>query len=141
VISRRSEQVLAMGRVLPTGARVYAVQPATTVSRKLDRGFIHIIQFWTLSHGAYISSLFAAPGQQPLVSRQSPCNGPAGAECFASYDYVWTDDPPTSIRQDLLGIATPAARWESVTLWRVNRKTVPSPDASGAMDQARPAGS
>ena len=141
VISRRSEQVLAMGRVLPTGARIYAVRPATTLSRKLDRGFIHIIQFWTLSHGAYISSLFAAPGQQPLVSRQPPCNGPAGAECFASYDYVWTDDPPTSIRQDLLGIATPAATWESVTLWRVNRKTVSSPDGSGAMDQARPAGS
>jgi hypothetical protein len=126
VISRRSEQVLAMGRVLPVGARIYAVQAAENVSTKLDRGFIHIIQFWTLSHGAYISSLFATRGQQPLVSRRPPCNRPTAAECLASYDYVWTYNPPTSIHQALFGIATPAAIWENVTLWRVNRKTVSS---------------
>jgi len=127
-ISHRSEQVLAMGQILPQGTRIYAIKPALNPS-KLDRGFIHVIQFWTVSRGAEISTLFALPGQQPLVFRQPPCGGPGSdnpqwEKCLASYDYVWTDDPPESLRQVILHMATPAAAWEGVTLWRVNRTAV-----------------
>ena len=130
-ISHRSEQVLAMGQVLPAGARVYALESENGLSTKRDSGFIHIIEFWTISHNADISTLFALPGQQPLVFRQPPCDGseranPAWKQCFASYDYVWTNDPPTLLRQEILRIATPVAVWEKVTLWRVDRKTVSS---------------
>jgi len=118
-ISRHDEQVLAMGDGLPRGASIYVLQPDAAATAKLDRGYFHIIQFWTLSHKAVLSSLFALPGQQPLVSRQPRCEGPAWAECFAGYDFVWTYDPPPAIRQVLLGMATPAAAWEKVTLWRV----------------------
>ena len=130
-ISRRSEQVLAMGQILPQGARIYAFMPELNAS-KLDRGFIHVIQFWTVSRGADISTLFALPGQQPLVFRQPPCDGPEWEKCLSSYDFVWTYDPPASVRQDILRIATPAVIWEKVTLWRVDRKAVsstgPQPD-------------
>jgi len=56
-----------------------------------------------------------------LVFRQPPCNGPGSdnpewEKCLASYDYVWTYDPPASSRQEILRIATPAATWEKVTL-------------------------
>jgi hypothetical protein len=121
-ISRRSEQVLAMGEALPMGSNIYALQPEVKVTPKMDRGFFHVIQFWTLSRNAEISSLFARPGQQPLEFRHSPCEGPGWAECFAHYDFVWTDNPPQSVRETLLGIATPAATWENITIWRVNRK-------------------
>jgi hypothetical protein len=62
-------------------------------AKKADRGFFHIIQLWTVSRGADISSLFALPGQQPLVFRQAPCANREWA-CIASYDYIWTYDPP-----------------------------------------------
>jgi hypothetical protein len=123
-ISRRSEQVLAMGQVLPEGSRIYALVPDADDTPKFDRGFIHVIQFWTLSRNADISTLFAMSGQQPLVTRHPPCGGPEWAECFASYDFVWTKVPPPSIREILLGIATPAVTWEKVTLWRVNRSSL-----------------
>jgi hypothetical protein len=129
-ISRRSEQVLAMGQYLPAGARVYALDSGNGLSTKLDSGYIHIIEFWTISHNADISTLFALPGEQPLVFRQPPCEGseraiPAWKQCLASYDYMWTNDPPTLLRQEILRIATPVAVWEKVTLWRVNRTSAP----------------
>lgn len=129
-ISRRSEQVLAMGQILPTDARIYALEPAYSGSTKMVRGYIHMIQFWTVSRRADISTLFALPGQQPLVFRQLPCDGtsanPEWAQCLATYDYIWTYDPSTSLRQDILHIATPASTWDKVTLWRVDRKSAPS---------------
>jgi hypothetical protein len=127
-ISRRSEQVLEMGKVMPDGARIYAMSfdPGTDMQSKRDRGFQHVIQLWTVSHGAYISNLLAAPGSFSVVFRQPPCEGPEWASCLASYDYLWTYDPPALMRQEILRIATPAATWEKVTLWRVNRKAVSS---------------
>jgi hypothetical protein len=117
-INQRGKQVLAMGEVLPPGAHIYALSSAT-VEAKLDRGFIHLIQFWTISHDADISTLFALPGQQPLVFRGSPRDCQDRTACFSRYDYVWTYDPPPSTHQILLGIATPVSAWEKVTLWRV----------------------
>jgi hypothetical protein len=125
-ISRRSEQVLKMGEDLPTGARVYAFHPSLSPSAKRDRSFSSVILFWAVSRGAEISDLCAFRGQQPLVFRQPPCEGTDWEKCLAGYDYVWTYDPPASLRQVILRIATPAAAWEKVTLWRVDRKAVSS---------------
>jgi hypothetical protein len=130
-ISHRSEHVLAMGDILPAGARIYAMKPAPGIATKLDRGYFHLIQFWTVSHDADISTFFASPGQQPLVFRKPPCGGSDLANCLASYDYIWTYGPPASLRPDILRDATPAATWEQATLWRVNRAAV-SPIAASA---------
>jgi hypothetical protein len=119
-INQRGKQVLAMGEVLPPGAHIYALRSDTvSVETKLDRGFIHLIQFWTISHDSDISTLFALSGQEPLVFREPACVGVDRAACFSRYDYVWTYDPPPTTRQILLGIATPVSVWEKVTLWRV----------------------
>jgi hypothetical protein len=128
-ISHRAERAISMGNILPTGARIYVVQTGglTELSQKRDRGMVHVIQFWTVTHNAELSTFFTIPGQQPLVYRQSPCHGPGWTACLASYDFVWTYDPPMFLRQILLGIATPAATWENITLWRVRRaNTLPS---------------
>jgi hypothetical protein len=128
-VSRRSEQVLAMGQVLPEGARICVWHPPLDAMAKLDRSFIHVIEFWTISHDADISTFFATRGQQLLVRRQPPCDDPEWTKCLDSYDYVWTYDPPESLRQDIIRLATPAAMWEKVTLWRVNRNAVSATDA------------
>jgi hypothetical protein len=122
-ISHRSEQVLEMGNTLPQGARVYALSSGSGsgLQSKLDRGLIHVIQFWTVSHGAEISNLFAIPGSQPLVFRSQPCEGPEWTECLSTYDYIWTDSLSASMRPFVLQIATPIATSESATLWRVNK--------------------
>jgi hypothetical protein len=130
-ISRRSEQVLAMGEVLPAGARIYVLERDLRISPKLDRGFFHVIEFWTISHDADISTFFATRGQQLLVRRQPPCDDSELTKCIAGYDYIWTYDPPASLRKVILLNATPVATWENVTLWRVNRASVSLEDTSG----------
>jgi len=130
-VNRRSEQVLAMGSVLPEGTRIYVSHPPLDSMAKLDRGFIHIIEFWTISHDADISGFFATRGQQLVVRRQPLCDDSNEPKCLASYDYIWTYDPPESLRQELVPIATQAASWERVTLWRVNQTKVSLENPSG----------
>jgi len=130
-VSHRSEQVLTMGQVLPEGARICIWHPPLDASSKLDRGFFHVIEFWTISHDADISTFFATRGQQLLVRRQPLCDDPEWTKCLASYDYIWSYDPPASVRQDITRLATPAATWEKVTLWRVNRTAASLEDPSG----------
>jgi hypothetical protein len=122
-IDRRSRQVLAMGEVLPAGARVYVFEPSSNFSAKRDRGFKHTIQYWALSHNADISTFFTVSGAQPLLRRQPICDNAEWKKCIASYDYLWTSDPPPPLREALTAVATPAATWEKITLWRIN----PSP--------------
>ena len=119
-ISHRSEQALAIGRVLPDGARIYVIPPTADVP-KLDRSLAHVSTLWTISQQAALSSLFANPGQQPLVFRQLPCPVIEGVRCFSKYDYIWAYDPPDGLRREVSSIASPVASWQGITLWRVNR--------------------
>jgi hypothetical protein len=135
-IDRESRSVLAMGQVLPQRARVFVLLPAeglnVTRSWRENTGYFrmrfqHVIEFWTISKEADLSSLFVNPGQQPLVIRQIYCHDPSERPsltlgCFAGYDYVWTYDPTPAVKDYLSGIAAPASTWERVILWRVNRR-------------------
>jgi len=156
-IDRESKQVLAMGEILPRGASVFALQQdhhpprSAGLRRRMDyatqfwagspeKHLLHVIQFWTLSHDADVSTLFAIPGQQPLVFRQLYCHatpifGAAAVNCFPNFDFVWTYDAGPAVRRVLAGIATPAATWGESTLWRVNRASPPFPGDSP--DEAR----
>ena len=132
-IDHQSKQVIAMGGLLPEGARVFVLptwgpgsaKPGMHSALPGDR-FLNMPQFWTLSRRADVSNLFALPGQQPLVFRQIACHGPYPQEsewlaCLASSDFVWTIDPAPAYRQALARIATPTATLQMATLWRVNR--------------------
>jgi hypothetical protein len=123
-ISRNDKQVLAMGDILPSRARVYVFEPLIAPFKlpdKRDQGFFHLIQFWTISRGADLSTLFTYPGQQPILRRQPVCDNKEWTKCIASFDYIWTYDPPAPLRQEISRIASPSTAWEKVTLWRVNR--------------------
>jgi hypothetical protein len=93
----------------------------STNAHQPSRSFTHVIELWFISHGADISSLFAFPGQQPLVFRQSPYDVFELDKCLDGYDFVWTYDPPASARKIILRHAVIATTWENVTLWRVNQ--------------------
>jgi hypothetical protein len=132
-INRQCKQIIAMGELLPDRASVFVLPTWGAGSAKAgthsvlpaDR-FLNMPQFWTLSRRADVSNLFALPGQHPLVFRQIACHGPYPPEsewlgCLRSFDFVLTIDPAPAYRQTLARIGTPAATWEMVTLWRVNR--------------------
>ena len=133
-INRQSKQVIAMGELLPEGASVFVLPTwgagstmAGVPSALPWTRFLNMAQFWTVSRRADVSNLFALPGQQPLVFRQIACHGPYPPEqewsgCLGSFDFVWTIEPAPAYQQALSRIATPAATWETATLWRVNRK-------------------
>ena len=140
-MSRDSEKVVALGQVLPRGASVFVVKPVgDAVANPPDQeaGLFHVIQLWTVSRDADISTLFALAGQQPLVFRQSYCHSDitlssANMECFPHFDFIWIFDPSPAYSKVLLGMATPAAAWDKFTLWRVNRPAVLSAaSAAGA---------
>jgi hypothetical protein len=132
-INRQSQQIIAMGGLLPEGARVFVLPTwgpgssrAGARSALPEDRFLNMAQFWTLTRRADVSNLFALPGQQPLVFRQVACHGPYPPEpvwlgCLGNFDFVWTIDPAPAYRQVLSRIAAPAATWEMATLWRVNR--------------------
>lgn len=133
--NRDARQVLAMGQILPEGARVFVLQPIRNayaessrehaiVDRKMR--FVHLIQYWTLSRDADLSTLFAIPGQQPLVVRHTHCHIATAEEmtdpsCFAGADFIWTYEPAPASRQALSRTATPVEVWDKVTLWRTNQ--------------------
>jgi len=118
VIDQREHRLLQMGENLPEGARIYVVQPTP---RKLDRGFRDIVNFWTISHNVTVSTLFLLPGQQPLQSRQPPCDILESHACLADYDYIWTFNPVAANEQYVRSVADESAKWESVTLWKIRR--------------------
>jgi hypothetical protein len=135
-ISRASQQTLAMGDSIPQGASVFVIQAKSDVSERafandplrIAYSSAHIIQFWTLSHGADVSTLFAMPGQQPLVFRQTECHGaftnPIWQQCFPRFDYVWGYALLPEVRAILARDATLVATAGQATLWRVNEKVL-----------------
>ncbi|MFZ1085884.1 MAG: hypothetical protein WAN35_13045 [Terracidiphilus sp.] len=119
ILSDRSEQIIAMGQNLPIGASVYVFVSETGQQVDLASSLDNVIQLWTVSRQANVSSFFAQPGVQPLGFRQTPCGNQEWAKCIASYDYIWSDDPPPSLWVALTAVATPASTWQKFTLWRI----------------------
>jgi hypothetical protein len=119
-VDRRERNVLQMADTLPRGARIFVIHPAPQATTgKLDRGFFEIITLWTISDEASVSSLFAAPGMQPLVARQPVCNIERSPACLADYDYIWTDSSLPDTQKFLQSVADRTAAWESVSLWKI----------------------
>lgn len=121
LIDRREARLLHMGDRLPQDAQVLVLDKSNTdISAKLDRGFQHVINLWTVSHEASVSSLFSNPGQQPILLRNPRCHDPLAA-CVQQYDYVWTDWSDPARDAAVSSVAEPVERWDEVTLWRVRR--------------------
>lgn len=123
-IGDATAHLIAMGDGLPQGVRIDTVRPMNQnqPSGKFTRGYIHAIEWWTVSRQADISAFFALPGQQPLEFRHPRCKEIESPSCLAEYDYVWTYDPPPQTLNYLRTVATVQASWNGVALWRVVRQ-------------------
>ena len=99
IISHRSEMALDMGQVLPEGARIFVLKSMPDPTPKVDRGLLQVIELWTVSHDAYLSTFFGSPSQ---------CRRPSGNVVYR---------PSAGIRQfDIICAA--GARHRSIIVWK-----------------------
>jgi hypothetical protein len=116
---------------LPVGATVFPAFFASEDLRvdKRTRAFEHVVQYATVTRRAYVPTLFAMPGQQPLVFRQKPpfdeWTAERGAALYAQYDYVWAYNEPAALRRELGRTATLVGETDGFSLWAVQP---PDPD-------------
>ena len=132
---------------LPEGASVYPISEPSTRTypffaptgerqrSKAERSFGHIIHYATTNRHAYVPTLFAIQGQQPLVFRKKPTfsdlrqDAPERAlQDMSGYDYVWIYGASEQPEQLLAEKAVLVRRTDGFTLWRLD--SAPPPGAT-----------
>jgi hypothetical protein len=97
-------------------------------STKTERVFFHTPLYAVITRQAYVPSLFAIRGQQPLVWRTPPDyrqpdatgrNAERWMKLLGDYEYVWTYAAPPSIKQELNAIAIPVGVADNSVLWKL----------------------
>lgn len=120
----RAGEVLALGAALPPGARVDVledVQFTGPLSNKWDFEVPKILDYWSVSRGAYESNVFAQAGQQPLIKRARfrDCWPGKDPGCLKNFDYLVTLNPPPRLQHQAQTVGVPVARFRGDTLWRL----------------------
>jgi hypothetical protein len=108
------------------GSRVLAILQ-TDECRKRDVVFEHILEYATIRSSAFVPSLHAHRGQQPLVFRTIPryrsatmSLEPDWMNDARDYDFIWSYAMPEGVARELDGVATPVAESGEFALWKVN---------------------
>lgn len=125
-----------MLQVLPRGAKVYPlfVLADDRQQGKIERSFGHIIHYASINQQAFVPTLFARPGQQPLVFRTRPqyVEPPQGyahqwmemagdwSAYLKDYEYVWSYGISDELRELLRQRATLIYETDGFTLWRLS---------------------
>lgn len=123
-------RALALLDRVPEGARIFPIfAPAGGADeQKRERVFRHFVHYATIRRHAYVPSLFAWRGQQPLVFRVPPpeelTNGTeaptVSRTALATYDYVWAcGGDSASAARGLAGLARPVGEAAPCALWQV----------------------
>ncbi|TAN22915.1 MAG: hypothetical protein EPN33_05295 [Acidobacteria bacterium] len=120
----RARDVLALGEKLPPGARVDVLEDVVftgPLANKWDFEVPKILDYWSVSRGAYESNVFAQAGQQPLIKRTRFRNCWPGTDpgCLRNFDYLVTLNPPPTLQRQAQALGVPVARWRGDTLWRL----------------------
>lgn len=120
----RAGDLLALGTRLPPGARVDVLEDVVftgPLSNKWDFEVPKILDYWSVSRGAYESNVFARAGQQPLIKRTRFRNCWPGKDsgCLKNFDYLVTLNPPPTLLRQAQAVGVPVARWQGDTLWRL----------------------
>ena len=104
--------------------------------RKQDVVFEHVLEYATIRTSAFVPSLHAHRGQQPLVFRIIPRYRAATTSLepdwmndAREYDLIWSYSMPEESSRELCGIATRIAEVGEFALWKVN-SPLPSKDAN-----------
>jgi hypothetical protein len=122
-------------KMLPEGAAVYPLFRADEdlEQNKQQRSFEHALHYATISRRVFVPSLFALPGQQPLVFRTSPgfsgspeVNNLQWLIELPKYDYVWTYALRPEARDSLISRSTLVSQTNGFELWKVDSRQHPN---------------
>jgi hypothetical protein len=99
----------------------------TDECRKRDVVFEHVVEYATIRSSAYVPSLHAHRGQQPLVFRTVPRYRAATTSLepdwfdeARKYDFIWSYAMPEDATREVDGFAAPVAETGEFELWKVN---------------------
>ncbi|HEY0003490.1 MAG TPA: hypothetical protein VGB17_01675 [Pyrinomonadaceae bacterium] len=122
--------------VLPEEAKVYPVLVLShnSQSAKLERPFEHILHYATINRRAFVPTLYAIKGQQPLLFRVKPHfiapendyaeqwqeSAARWLPLLSEYDYVWAYGADAGLDQILESRCTRVYEADGFALWRVN---------------------
>ncbi len=123
---------------LPIGARVYPifVLPGDKQEQKIGRSLNHVVHYATIYRHAFVPTLFAYEGQQPLLFRARPRYietaqwqteqwvqlSDKWIPLLTNYDYVWVHSVDGRLEELLRTRCTKTAESGTFSLWQVNRQ-------------------
>jgi len=116
--------------VLPDGARVYPIFATSKnpTTAKRERGFLHVVHYATIYRHVLVPTLFALPGQQPLVFRREPKyatfsnrDKTAWLRDMDGYEYVWSYGIDTGVAQAISAKGEMISNVDGFGLWRLTR--------------------
>ncbi len=121
---------------LPEGARLYPIvgTAADAATRKRDRALFHAAHYATVERRAFVPTLMAYPGQQPIRLREPPVSYHGGADrlpalgevdwprVLAAYDYLWGYQLPPDYDAYLRARCDVVASADGGVLYRVRRR-------------------
>jgi hypothetical protein len=115
---------------LPEGARIYpiTVESPDWETAKRERGLESVAHYATIRRHAFLPTLFAYRGQQPLFYRVRPryvaggnASDPKWLRQIAGYDYVWARGADASLLRDLAGRCASLTRAGEALLCELRR--------------------
>lgn len=137
-IHRRIAAEVERLKALPDGVTVYPVVVLPTDKRKakVERSLSFVVHYATINRHAFVPTLYAIKGQQPLLFRTEPHPHPtltittaqqwleflASNDVWLGYDYVWSYGVSGGIEELLQTKSTVVTRADGFALWRVNSK-------------------
>lgn len=130
----RASRIVKLFDCIPQQVRVY---PAFFSERggfdaaKADQTLLFTVCYATVTRNAYVPTVYAIRGQQPLIDKRDPDFQrwkPASAAAMRNYDYVWAYNPPPEFLAQLEKSAILVAHVDESSLWR-RQCPVPLPGA------------
>jgi hypothetical protein len=115
--------MVQMGDRIAPGSSVYASLNSSDVP-KAERALKQVCHYWMVDRKAFLPTLYAIPGQQPLNLKTTVCFQTIRADglwknCVGSYDYLLNPPLSKELEGELAQRADKIATVEDFTLWRV----------------------
>jgi hypothetical protein len=123
-LDAKAARVVRLFESLPEQVKIYPAffpSDSDVESAKLDHALEHVVCYAVVFRNAYVPTVFAQRGQQPLVDTTRPAFRvwtPGRGDPMRGYEYVWTYNPPRELTAQLEHGATLIARSDESSLWR-----------------------
>lgn len=124
-LDRNIGELVRIFGVLPRESKVFPifVTAEGADAEKAQSAYKHVACYAVLASDAYVPSLLAIRGQQPVIARHDTphYDWRSGTGDLHGFDYVWTFDLPSRGAANLSKIADRVAAVNESELWRLRR--------------------